>query len=169
MSDIVELGRGDLRLALAPRLGGSIVAFHSRTANGVVDWMRPTDPAALRDGDVLGTACFPLVPYSNRIRDAAFRFGGHAVRLEHSWPHALHGHGWLAPWTLEARGADRATLSFERAAGDWPWAYRAEQRFVLHRQRLDVILSLQNLATTPMPASWSDFMSASLRSAIVKL
>jgi len=25
-----------------------------------------------------------------------------------------------------ARGADRATLSFERAAGDWPWAYRAE-------------------------------------------
>jgi aldose 1-epimerase len=152
MIDTVELARGALRLSLAPALGGSIVAFRSLTRTGTVDWMRPTDPAALRDGDVLGTACFPLVPYSNRIRDAAFRFGDHAVRLDHALPHALHGHGWLAPWTVEALAADRATLSFERAAGDWPWAYRAEQRLVLHEQRLDVTLSLRNLGSTPMPA-----------------
>lgn len=152
MTDILDLVRGDLRLSLAPRLGGSIVVFRSETRDGAMDWMRPTDPAALRDGDVLGTACFPLVPYSNRIRDGAFRSGGHAVRLDHACPHALHGHGWLAAWEVEARAADRATLSFTRAAGDWPWPYRAEQRFELNEQRLDLTLSLQNLGTTPMPA-----------------
>lgn len=152
MTELVEISNRDLRLTLAPRIGGAITAFRSEGRHGVVDWMRPTDPAALAKGDVLGTACFPLVPYSNRIRDAAFRFGDHAVRLDHAFPHALHGHGWLAPWTVEARATDRATLSFTRSAGDWPWAYRAEQRFVLHAHRLDVTLSLQNLGTTPMPA-----------------
>lgn len=152
MSATLDLARGALRLVLAPELGGSIVAFRSEGRRGGVDWMRPTDPAALAKGDVLGTACFPLVPYSNRIRDAAFRFDGRAVRLDHAWPHALHGHGWLAPWQVEAATADAAVLSFTRPAGDWPWAYRAEQAFVLRDSRLDVTLSLRNLGTTPMPA-----------------
>ena len=55
-------------------------------------------------------ACFPLVPYANRIANGRFAFAGDEVQLRRNWdrdPHPLHGQGWRSAWTIEheRRGA----------------------------------------------------------------
>ena len=103
--------------------------------------------------DVGAASCFPLFPFSNRIRGCAFVFQGRAVRMTHTFDNAEHGHGWLSPWKVQDVGADRATLVFERAAtADWPFAYRATQEFLLHPDRLEVRIAIRNAGAIRMPA-----------------
>ena len=139
MTTTIRLKAGGQRLELVPAIGGSIAAFFAQTPRGRVDWMRPMPEAARAAGDVLEAACFPLFPFSNRIRGKSFAFEGRAVRMEHRYDNAEHGHGWLSPW--QATGVDeaRATLVLDRpASADWPFAYRARQEFTLHPDRLEV-------------------------------
>jgi aldose 1-epimerase len=155
MTVIVTLRSGALRLDLAPAIGGAISRFASEGPDGAIEWMRPMSGAAIAAGDVLGSSCFPLVPYSNRIRDNAFAFDGRHVRMEHPYAHALHGHGWLAPWQVESAAADRASLVFARnATPDWPFAYRARQDFILAGGRLDLRIELVNAGDRRMPSGF---------------
>jgi aldose 1-epimerase len=141
------------RLELVPGIGGSVAAFFAEGPRGRVDWMRPMPEAARVAGDVLEAACFPLFPFSNRIRRGAFPFEGRAVRMVHPYANAEHGHGWLSAWRVEESAADRATLVLDRAASeDWPFAYRATQAFALHPDRLEIRIAIRNTGTTRMPA-----------------
>ena len=99
---------------------------------------------------------FPLVPFSNRIRNSRFSFEGRTVHVRPNvpdYPHAIHGHGWLAEWRVLHADAARCTLSFEHAASDhWPWRYRVLQTFAIGATSLTITLTLTNEATTTMPA-----------------
>jgi aldose 1-epimerase len=97
---------------------------------------------------------FPLVPYVNRIRDGQFTFRGRAVRLARNMagdPSPLHGQGWLTPWRVVTASQSEATLEYVHEAGEWPWSYRAEQRFALHESGLEITLTCRNLSSDPMP------------------
>jgi aldose 1-epimerase len=99
--------------------------------------------------------CFPLVPYSNRIRGAAFRFRGEAIRLEapaFARPHALHGLGWRRAWSQAQRGYNERVMLEVNPAGAWPWPYEARQRLSVSGNRLSLTLSLKNTGTRSMPA-----------------
>lgn len=149
--NLLELTHGDTRLTLAPDAGGGIAAFRWR-GNEV---MRPASEAALARRDPLDLASFPLVPWSNRIAHGRFSFDGRTVALLLNFgdhPHAIHGHGWQAPWTVEAQDAASATLSFDHEAGAWPWRYRAEQQFTLADDGFDIRLSVENRSDRRMPA-----------------
>ncbi len=150
-AELVTLRSATMHLEIAPAIGGSIARFGSITDGARTDWFRPATPDALARRDPLGMACFPLVPFSNRIRDGAFRFAGRDVRLSHGFAHALHGHGWLAAWQIIDRADDRLTLALARPADDWPFAYRAQQAFQLTPDSLAVTLSVENTGSTPMP------------------
>lgn len=105
--------------------------------------------------DALQTAHFPLVPFCNRIPQGRFTFEGREMVLPPNLgdhPHALHGQGWRGAWTVEAAPAGQAALAYEHTPGDWPWAYRAEQRFVLGEASLRITLSVTNTGDQPMPA-----------------
>ncbi len=96
----------------------------------LLDWLRPAGPAALAQGDPRGTACFPLVPYSNRIRDGRFVFEGREIRLPRNFgdhPHSIHGHGWQAPWRVAEAAADAAVMEYRHRADAWPFDYDARQ------------------------------------------
>lgn len=146
---MLHLRAGDYRLALDPGRGGSIARFAWRGE----DLMRPTCGPSIFD-----TACFPLVPFSNRIAQGRFRFAGKSVRLAPNFPgsdhpHALHGFGWLAQWRVDRAEAASARLVHDYPGGDWPWAYRAVQGFTLDaREGLGIELSLTNLSSGSMPA-----------------
>jgi len=143
----VMLREGELQVALAPDLGGAVLSF---TCAGQ-DVLRPT-PGGVTD--VLQTACFPLVPYANRIAEGRFRFGGRTATLARNMAgqaHPLHGDGWRGAWAVEASGADFATLMFEPARPEWPWRYRARQAFRLTAQGLTVELEVTNLDDAPGP------------------
>jgi len=141
------LQAGGLRLDFDPELGGAILGL-SRDGEAL---LRPTPEGAT---DVLETACFPLVPYANRIGNGRFTFAGRTAALSRNMAgqaHPLHGDGWRAAWRVEARGDDSAALVFEPAATEWPWRYRARQTFRVAPDSLTVELAVTNLDTEPGP------------------
>jgi aldose 1-epimerase len=145
---VVVLHTPRARVEILPALGGALGRF---VWDGR-DVTRPTPPGAT---DVLDSGNFPLVPYCNRIPNGRFSFGGHEVALSPNLdghPHALHGHGWRVAWTVESADDAHAVLSFDHAPGEWPWAYRAEQRFSLGENGLRLDLSVTNTGDQPMPA-----------------
>jgi aldose 1-epimerase len=146
---LVVLQSAATRVVLDPRRGGTIRELQWRGR----DVLRPT-PAQAGD-DPFDTACFPMVPFVNRIAHGRFEFGARTVQLERNWsedPHPLHGHGWRKPWNVVSESASGAALRFEGGADEWPWRYRCEQHFHLQPDGLSVELSLENLSSGPMPA-----------------
>lgn len=146
---MIVLKAGDWRAALNPALGGSVAELSWRGR----PVLRPTPQDA---DDPLQTACFPLVPYANRIANGRFVFDGRVFDVGPTSgfePHALHGLGWRGSWDAEAIGSTEAVLSFRHPGGEeWPWAFRAEQRFHLSVDGLQIALSMTNIDDEAQPA-----------------
>jgi aldose 1-epimerase len=144
---MLTLSAGDYELTLAPERGGSVLRF---------DWrgeplMRPACGPSILD-----VACFPLVPFSNRIAYGRFVAEGREVALSPNFPersrsHPLHGFGWLAAWSVADCGPHSATLLHDCTADEWPWPYVASESFSLDEDGLTVLLSVTNLGVSAMP------------------
>lgn len=147
----LTLRHGNLRAAVAPAAGGSLMVF---LADGQ-EMMRRFDDARADTNDPIAMACFPLVPFSNRIATGRFIFNGQTVTLTPdpiAAPHAIHGLGWRRPWTVEAASDREATLVLRHDGGEWPWAFEARETFMLDDDALTIGLALRNRADEPMPA-----------------
>ena len=132
-----------------------VTRYWLERGSGVWEWLRPASDVAVSRRDGYEAAAFPLVPFSNRIRDGRFRFDGRDVVLPlNRTPerHAIHGQGWQATWTPREVSTASALLEFHHAPDAWPWAYRASQRFTLSPTGLTIELALHNDSDTPMPA-----------------
>lgn len=141
---------------LAPDAGGSIARF---AVEGDGDILRPASAAALASGTGKDTACYPLVPFSNRIANGRLGFGREVIQLRNNWPgvpHPMHGDGWARAWDVVRQDRQSAELAYvhERRAGaaGWPFRYRARQTFALAETGLTVGLSIQNLEDHAVPA-----------------
>ncbi|MGF1593491.1 MAG: aldose 1-epimerase [Kiloniellaceae bacterium] len=144
-------GRGECEVA--PGQGGCLTAFRWRSEDGVIDWLRPAPASGGFAPNA--SACFPLVPYSNRIRDGRFHFAGRNLRLEPNFApsrHTIHGHGWQLPWRVADQNPDRVRLVYAHDGSDWPAPYRAEQHFQLENGALTLEIALVNEGTAAMPA-----------------
>lgn len=143
---------GPLRLAVLPEQGGCVASL---------DWHgHPLLRRQLADG-VLNSGCFPLVPFSNRLRGSRFRWQDREVQLLPNHPDlpgepVLHGFGWRLPWRVTDQRNDRITLAVDvpgsNTAIGWPWAFRAHQSFQLDGGGAVFGLAVTNMAATPMPA-----------------
>jgi len=145
----LHLQSGDWEAELRPSLGGAITALRRRG----VDVLRPALPDAKSP---LDSACFPLLPWCNRVRDAHFRWRGTEVPLPRNFPPesaSLHGFGWQAEWQVVSEGGFKCSLRHEHDGGrGWPWAYEAEQRVRLGPKGCAITLDITNRADTHMPA-----------------
>ena len=164
MADAVALAAGAARVVIAPATGGAIASF----TLGGIDILRPTAPAST---DVRAHACYPLVPYSNRIANAQLTFAGRTFALARNFgdhPHSIHGVGWQRPWTVAALEATSAHLVLEHKAVDeaaraWPWPFRATESIALRGDGTAATLSLRlTLANTgdtafPFGLGWHPF------------
>jgi len=152
----ITLNAGGAGLEVVPAAGGAVARYWLDRGGATWEWLRPAPSGALGRGDPYDVAAaFPLVPFSNRIRDGRFRFGGREVVLPANRPperHSIHGHGWQTRWTPADVSASTALLEYRHPAGAWPWAYRATQRFVLTPASLTVELMLSNESDASMPA-----------------
>jgi aldose 1-epimerase len=159
---LVALAAGELRLVLAPSIGGSIASFrrhwHERGQDRITDWLRPATTEALAACDPQGMGSFPLVPFCNRLRNGRGSFEGREIRFPPNHPkkyspHPLHGLGWQRPWQLISSSTAEATLGLDVPATQaWPWRFSARQHFALHARELIVHMSLTNADTAAMPA-----------------
>lgn len=159
MTETVELSAGSARAVIAPAVGGSIATFQC----GGQDILRPTPEKALAEGAVRDFACFPLIPFSNRIADATLHWASHEyglTRYIEAEPHAIHGNGWQRTWRVTRREASHLAIDLEHdAAGararEWPFPYRARQQFDLIADasavRLELGLEIENTGGQPFP------------------
>src|SRR4051812_31065264 len=131
-SSFLTLASGSLELQLAPPFGGSIARFDYLTNIGKkIPCLRGVEG---NGASPLDHGSFPLVPFSNRIRDGRFTFRGREIVLRPNMagdPSPLHARGCLAPWDVENPGRAHAELVFRHTAGEWPWDYEARQHFAL--------------------------------------
>jgi len=147
----VTLSVGKLRLTLSPSIGGAISAFEWLSEDGPRPILRKCNSPLEK---VLDAACFPLVPYVNRIRGGRFSFRGREVTLRPNMagdPSPLHGQGWLNSWSVETADDTRAALHFRHEASEWPWDYEAVQEFTLDATGLSIRLACRNMSAKPMP------------------
>jgi aldose 1-epimerase len=151
-ADIVSLESGTQHLQLAPELGGSVAAWDWKTASGWTPLFRPWDGASC---DRYTLACFPLVPWSNRITHGGFEHDGvfypvHANRTEEHYP--IHGDGWLQNWKVAEQGEDRIKLMLESRHFDGgPYHYRSTQTFLLLPDGLQIDLTVTHLGQKSLP------------------
>jgi aldose 1-epimerase len=144
----ISVRAGAFQMRVMPEAGGSLAAL---TWQGH-DLLRPQAAPG-----VLGSSCFPLVPFSNRIAGSRFAWGGHDVQLppnhpEHPHEPVLHGLGWLLPWHVGRQTEAAVTLALEVPAGAWPWALGAELDLALTDSEARFTLALVNRSAEPMPA-----------------
>ena len=143
MSDSVTLADGDLVVGVGRR-GGALLSVCYRGLPVLV-------PAG---GPAADMACFPMVPFGNRLEVNRFQLGARQWQLQPntSDPLYLHGDGWLGLWDFEFSQAGAATLCFARTAdAASPYAYRARQHISLAGNRLSIGLSVQNCGPDTLP------------------
>jgi aldose 1-epimerase len=146
----IELNDWDLRLIIAPELGASIAHFDILINERPVPLLRPM-PGTSRD--VLESACFPMLPYANRVA-GAFSFRGREIKLPpnvEGQPFAMHGDAWLKEWRIANATKHEIELVFEHKRDAWPWDYEARQRFELAEEMLTVSLECTNRSAEEMP------------------
>jgi aldose 1-epimerase len=157
MTATLSLQHDTLRCDLAPGLGGSISGLWL----GDIPVLRSTPGPALGQARLAGS--YPLVPFSNRIGQAAFHWAGQRHSLlpnNPPEPHAIHGVGWQHPWTVLQADAQQAQLAYNHHAdGGWPFAFAAEQMIMLSADGLRLHMRLTNQSDAPMPAGlgWHPF------------
>ncbi|HEV7317449.1 MAG TPA: aldose 1-epimerase [Ensifer sp.] len=99
-------------------------------------------------------ACFPLVPFGNRIENNGFQFDGRDYRLVANTadPLVLHGDGWLGRWSVQHRDRQAVTLRLRQEASTaTPFAYEAVETIAVDGTRLIISLSVTNEAAEPLP------------------
>ena len=155
MADVVTLSAHGFDLALLPALGGSVAWLNWTGPDGrAVPLLRPSDAAAIASNNPSRLACFPLVPFANRIAGSRFSFAGREHRLPANRPPdpvAIHGFGFQAPWMIEAIEQDAIRLTHAHRVPDSPFRYRAEQTFRLGPGRVRIELAVTHEGTNAMP------------------
>lgn len=160
----IELRAGELRLGLRPDLGGCLAGLWW----GDLPVLMSAEPASLTASRP--SASYPLVPYSNRLGYCRFRWHGtdHSTRPNFdNNPHSVHGVGWQRPWAVVAESATHATLALDHPGdADWPFAFRAEQRFELSPDALTMHLAITNTDARPAPVGlgWHPYFPKRSRS-----
>ena len=145
------------QVGILPETGASVAFARVRQGGQWVDVMRPTDPADYDNPSQC--ASFVLIPWSNRIRDAKFRFQGQDYQLEvnNSEGNASHGDTRRRPWQIEIAGQERINLSFNATAYtnvNFPFPFAATAEYWLDGEDFMMGLSLRNVGDKPMPGGF---------------
>lgn len=110
---------------------------------------------------------FPLFPFHNKLLNASFRFDGREIRLRPTIADGdvvMHGPAHRRSWYVseQAEPCIEMTLQY-RADEDWPFDFRATQRFELCGNSLKIMLCLTNTGSTAMPGGigWHPYFQPS--------
>ncbi|WP_261165107.1 aldose epimerase [Microbacterium sp. Marseille-Q6965] len=154
---IVVLENEHWRVGVLPHTGASVAFGQVRHDGRWRDVLRPTaDP---ENAGASATACYPLIPWSNRIAGGRFTFAGVTWELDRNEDdrNALHGVAMNHAWTVLERSPHRLRLSFDSQGvppHTWPWRFSAELTYELRDDRLVVDTLLRNEAEEEVPAGF---------------
>jgi aldose 1-epimerase len=155
---------GSVRAEVWPNCGFNCLRWQVRQADGhwgdilysAPDW--ETNPVPTRSGHPI------LFPFPGRMRDAKFTFEGKEYSLPHTDStkmHAIHGFTPRNPWRATDWNGDEdfafVTGQFNlkkdlpSAVSLWPADFNLSVTYRLHRDRLRVDATVENLGPGPLP------------------
>jgi aldose 1-epimerase len=157
---MIELRSGSLRAVVLPAAGGGLARLDWLGDHGCagahacapVPVLRPA-PDGVAQPLPGQLACFPLVPWSNRIAPGGFEFEGCRITpapTRDGEPCPIHGDGWRMPWHVEARDESSVVLSLCRRNGS-PFVFTAHMAYTLSGGALRVTLKVTNNGRHPLP------------------
>lgn len=152
--ELVTLQANGWTAQVSPEWGGRLFSCRAEFDGALRDVLVPVPLDLPREQAIRNAGCYPLVPFSNRIAQGHFRHNGNEVRMAPhplGAPHAIHGIGWVRPWDVDAESERAVTLRLDVAAGEWPWAFSAEQTITLDPGGLTVSMLVTNRSNAPMP------------------
>ncbi|MCC5785502.1 MAG: hypothetical protein JJU33_02235 [Phycisphaerales bacterium] len=150
-----------LRLALLPGLGAAVGGLWRRTEDG--SWTPILRPTPENPSSFLETSMYLLAPWSNRVRDGRFQFGGREHRLGIDWPQegcAIHGLVKSRPWEILERTPVSAWLQTDsrwwpesEEEGEAPFVdhFHARVGYELTDNSMAVRLELRHVGSVTMP------------------
>jgi aldose 1-epimerase len=153
-TDIIQIGTQEAQAAVT-LAGGCIVAYRLTSDDNEFDLLRPLTRGANGEISPLAASSFPLIPYSNRIKNGHFRFGGEAYQLPLNFgdhPHSIHGMGWQMPWRLKDFTEQIVEIDVSCDGSEWPFAFYANQVIRLDGKDLRHEITLTNTGRAAMPA-----------------
>ena len=152
LPEIHTLQSGRQRLHVLPTLGGALAGWEWQRDRKWLPLLRPwsADPEKL-----YATACFPLLPWSNRITGGGFDFNGKHYPLSPNRagePYPIHGDSWRQAWAIVSQADDRMALELDshRCDGN-PYVYRARQVLTLRENALEIELRVTNTGEETLP------------------
>lgn len=147
--DAVHLEKNGLAVDVSP-LGGAILSAHWHG----IPIFAPTSSPGLASQVFGAEACFPLVPFGNRIEGNGFRFEERDYTLTPNTedPLVLHGDGWLHRWAIQRQEPHHLTLHYRQDAGTAsPFAYEAVETITLGSDSLALSLTVTNRHAQTLP------------------
>lgn len=149
VEDVIRLEKNGLTVDVSP-LGGAILSAHWHDT----PILAPTRSPGLASQILGAEACFPLVPFGNRIEGNSFRFGrmDYPLTPNTADPLVLHGDGWLQRWTIVRHASDEIVFTYrQETSAVSPFAYDATETISLDDDRLTLSLSVINRAKETLP------------------
>jgi aldose 1-epimerase len=149
---IVTLSNGHLQAQVVPAIGGSLARLDALGSGAPFSLLRAFEPG-MGVATPSHMACFPLVPWSNRIGTAGFDFEGRRIALPPNRAGELcpiHGEGWQQEWEVESTSSTSVALLLDRRACA-PFSYVARLRYSLAASALDVGLEVTNCGNRTLP------------------
>ncbi|MDK4717347.1 aldose 1-epimerase [Rhizobium sp. CNPSo 4039] len=146
---IIDLRDGSLS-ARVSTFGGTLLDYAWTVEGHRIALLRP----ARDDAHASASACYPLVPFGNRVRNNRFAFAGRGYRLRPntaSDPHYLHGDGWQAKWSVLSHSGNEVQIGFHHREGDTPYSYAARQIIALSSEGLMLHMSVENIGKEALP------------------
>jgi aldose 1-epimerase len=153
---VIQLCNDRLSVCLFPSVGGGIARFDWLGGDEDVPLMRPClgeperSPGRYEPNRL---ACYPLLPWSNRIAHGGFFMGERRVSLplnrdDDAYP--IHGSAWQRRWTVCRHDAEEAHLELIESARD-TYSYHASLNYQLDGATLKVRLGVTNTGEDALP------------------
>jgi aldose 1-epimerase len=155
-ADTIRLAAGDAVLSLLPSVGGRA---SSLVIAGVELFGRNND-------EDVSWGCFPMVPWQGRLTDNSVTWDGVSYEMPKTFQQwALHGLGYLAPWSVQDVSETSAVLELELGRDDdpWPWPCTVRAGWRLEPDRLETNLEVVSEAVEfPVELGWHPWFPRTL-------
>ncbi len=155
MSDIVSINKNNYELKLCPKMGGAIVAYNFIKDGVKSKIMRETSLEDIKNNNVLAASSWPLMPYSNRVKNGEFEFDGKKVKLAlnmNGVGHPIHGHAYLKEWEVVEKTDSLIALEYHHQPDEWPYEYKIKETFeLLDNGELKADFEVESLCDCAMP------------------
>jgi aldose 1-epimerase len=157
MRHIHTLDNGLWQVGILPETGASLAFGRVRAGDRWLDVLRPTPSTCLDNPELC--ASFPMIPWSNRLRDGRFTFRGieYQLRPNADDGSAMHGVARDLPWTVEHADSAAMVVSLDTRhfeGVNFPWRFSARLTFELAQGLFKIITQVRNEDATPMPAGF---------------